>query len=390
MQRRLRRLPAFLVVTALSWSGMRAAEAAPIKVACIGEHTTHSDLFPATNRESQPVGMQEYPAMLQTMLGAGYDVRNFGDCCASVSQGYTVAETHPYVDGALPGRGPGYQESLAFLPDIVIIGSWGRHDWGMSKAPGEVFSLAVFQQGFEDLVQRYENLSTHPEIFISLPIPITFGQGDVPDDGVTTSSVLPTVRAVAAQYHLPIIDLYTAFLSHKELFRQPPLTDDEGEHLNDQGLTLIASTVYAAMVASLADDAGTGTDATSVASDASEASSDAAMPVDDAMSIDAPISSGASTGSGGSGESSGSSSGSQNAIGGAGGNAGGGGATPAAGSAGLSSPAASPSNSGCSCSVAHGDRSATHLAAFVLGGLALGRRRRRTRADRAARAPSFH
>ena len=85
-QERRRRLAAFFAVTALAWPCIRAAEAAPVKVACVGEHTTHSDLFPATNRESQPVGMQEYPAMLQTMLGAGYDVRNFGDATGSVLQ----------------------------------------------------------------------------------------------------------------------------------------------------------------------------------------------------------------------------------------------------------------------------------------------------------------
>jgi MYXO-CTERM domain-containing protein len=253
----------------------------------------------------------------------------------------------------------------------------------MSKAPTEVFTLAGFQQGFDDLVQRYQNLSSHPKIFISLPIPIPFGQGDVPDEGVTTSSVLPTVRAVAAQYHLPVIDLYTPFLGHMELFIQPPETDSEGEHVNAQGRALIASTVNAALIAALADDAGTGTDAASPASDASAASPDAALSIDAALSVDAamPIDVGisidAAMGSGSAGGSGESTSGSQNGGQDTGGNAGGGSTMPSAGSAGLSSPAASPSNSGCSCSVAHGDRSATHLAVLVLGGVALGLRRRR-------------
>src|SRR5262249_40803192 len=150
----------------------RAAAAAPIKVACIGEHTTHSHAFPAMNREAQPVGMQEYPAMLQTQLGTTYQVRNFGDCCATVTQGYSTVgqETHPYVQGSNAGDGPGYTESLAFLPDIVVIGSWGRHDWGKAKASTETWSLPKFQQDYDDLVQRYMNLSTHPRIFVSLPV----------------------------------------------------------------------------------------------------------------------------------------------------------------------------------------------------------------------------
>ena len=60
--------------------------AAPIKVACIGEHTTHSHHFPPLNRDTQPVATQEYPAMLQTKLGSGYNVQNFGDCCATVAR----------------------------------------------------------------------------------------------------------------------------------------------------------------------------------------------------------------------------------------------------------------------------------------------------------------
>jgi hypothetical protein len=235
----------------IGWNGGRLASAAPIKVACIGGHTTHSDHFAALNRESQPPGKQEYPAMLQTLLGSGYDVRNFGDCCASVLQGYTPQETHPYVLGALAGRGPGYAESLAFMPDIVIIGSWGRHDWGQKKAATEVWNLAKFQTDYDDLVQRYQKLASHPRIFVSLPIPIPFGEL-APPTGVATSTVLPAVQAIASKYNLPIIDLYAPFLNHKELFKQPPDPEGEGEHVTDDlGLHTIANTVYAAMVAYL-------------------------------------------------------------------------------------------------------------------------------------------
>jgi MYXO-CTERM domain-containing protein len=251
MQSTKRLLTLLPAAVALVSTGLapRVAGAAPIKVACIGGHTTHSHMYPALNRETQPVGMDEYPEMLQGKLGANYQVRNFGDCCASVLQGYSTVgqETHPYVQGSNAGDGPGYNESMAFLPDIVIIGSWGRHDWGKSMASTETWNITKFQTDYDDLVQRYMKLSTHPRIFASLPIPILFG-ADL-DNGVLTSDVAKVIKAVAAKYGLPIIDLYTPFFGHPELYVQPPDAHGEGEHANEMGLGVIADQAYAALVA---------------------------------------------------------------------------------------------------------------------------------------------
>ena len=212
----------------------------PIKVACVGEHTTHSNLY-LDDREQQPPGMQEYPFKLQVLLGPRYEVRNFGDCCASVIQGYPLSETHPYVTGA------NFKNSVNFAPDIVVIGSWGRHDWGLSaKTALPVFTIERFQAGYEDLVKRYLALPTHPKIYCSLPIPILFGQ-DGPDNGYKTSPASEAIKAVAAKYKLPTIDLFSAFLGHREFYREAPLKDDEGEHTNDPGMQAIAQLVYEAI-----------------------------------------------------------------------------------------------------------------------------------------------
>jgi len=207
--------------------------------------------------------MQEYPAQLQTLLGPGYQVRNFGDCCGTVLQGYTpqAGETHPYVNGTNPNDGVGYKESIAFLPDIVIIGSWGRHDWGLAKATtDQVFTPQGFQDGYDDLVKRYQALASHPKIFVSLPIPILNGQGDVPDQGVKTSDVLPLVNAIATKYQLPVVDFYQPFLNHPELFKQAPdpNSEGEGEHVTAAGNTVMANAVFAAMQKDLQASGGAG------------------------------------------------------------------------------------------------------------------------------------
>jgi MYXO-CTERM domain-containing protein len=234
----------------LAWSAGGRAVAAPIKVSCIGEQTTHSDQYPTG---VQPVGMQEYPAMLQTLLGSGYDVQNNGDCCASVIQGYPPSETHPYISGK------NYTASVAFAPDIVVIGSWGRHDWGKSAMTALPFyTPALFQTDYEDMVKHYLALPKPPKIFASLPIPIPAGMDGL-DDGFKTSPAADAIKVVAAKYNLPVIDLFSAFLGHPEFYRAPPLSDSEGEHVNPTGMQEIAQLVKAALTGASTTDGGVST-----------------------------------------------------------------------------------------------------------------------------------
>jgi hypothetical protein len=62
-----------LAVTCAGAIALSSSEAfaAPTKVACVGEQTTHSDQLSRT---------VEYPVMLQNMLGSCYVVQNYGEC----------------------------------------------------------------------------------------------------------------------------------------------------------------------------------------------------------------------------------------------------------------------------------------------------------------------
>lgn len=234
----------FFVGTALLVGAMggRSAAAAPIKVACIGDQMTHSDLY-SNSRETQPAGMQEYPRKLQDLLGAGYDVRNFGDCCASVIGGYVHSETHPYVSGK------NYSGAVAFLPDIVIIGPWGRHDWGKSAMTAlAAFTVPAFQTGYEDIINKFQALSSKPKIFVSSLVPLPYGM-DGPDNGYKTSPQNAVVLALAAKYSLPVVDLFNTFMgaAAQPWFIQPPAKDSDGEHTSDAGSTKL-SQMYAAAI----------------------------------------------------------------------------------------------------------------------------------------------
>ena len=346
--------------------------------------------------------------MLQTLLGSGYNVMNYGDCCASVISGYTTSETHPYISGNQ------FQPSIDFMPDIVIIGSWGRHDWGMSaqnalaafKAGDTTTDFTKFQTDYDTLVSKYIAAASKPKIFCSTPIPIPFGN-DGPDDGYKTSPAAAAITAVCTKYNLPIIDLFTIFTGHKEYYINPPDKDSEGEHTSAAGDMVIAQAVFDAItgvdggILAVApfDDGGTATQA---------------GPGGDDASASGGSGSGGSTVAGSSGSSSGggstttatdtstttasgSSSGSSAGSGGAASTAGTsgtpgttattgtdtstdtGGSVAPSGSSGGQNSAEAPNNSGSGgCTTAPGTRAPADFAvALVLGGLALRSRRKR-------------
>ena len=212
-----------------------AAGAAAVKVACFGDPSTHSDLLQQS---------QEYPAKLQQLLGSGYDVRNFGDCCGTVLRASRYDNTH----GSHPFIDPGHEleQSIAFLPDIVVIGGVGKHDVDETGGIGSQSSIVAgeFEEDYELLVKKYLGMPSHPKILVATPIPYPQGKKDAAYLKPMTTIVLPAVTNVARAHQLPLIDLYGAF------FDQPAGFFKDDLHLSDeQGLQKEAEVVYAAIQA---------------------------------------------------------------------------------------------------------------------------------------------
>jgi hypothetical protein len=338
--RRSRRSLARAVVLAVASAAAVAlasfdAAAAPIKVACVGEQTTHSDQL---NRDV------EYPAMLQTMLGSCYDVQNFGDCCATVLEGYpTQPETHPYLDP--PARyAPAFHESVTFAPDVVVIGSWGKHDTEIeSVLDGGKLDPVQWQADYEQLVTTYLNLPGKPVVYVSTPLPLPTGEAT----GPTTDIILPAIQNIAAKYHLPIVPLYPAFLN------QPQLYKDSTHPTDTTGLKTIAETVYATMIATM----GTCGDGGLV-----PPAADGGTPGDASAHGDGDGDAG--TGAGGSGVGTG------NAVG-----SGSVGAVP--GDGGSDSDSGTTAAKGCACGVAGGSEGSLAMGVLAaLAGCLVARRRR--------------
>jgi hypothetical protein len=335
----------------------------PLRVAVVGAQMVHSDKLNVS---------QEFPAMLQALLdkdGAGkYSVVNCGDCCATVSLNYTASETHPYLKpGNNPQFLPGYPTAVKTMPNVVILGPFGKHD--RELALGIKGKIMLTQEGFEKdyetMIMTFEAMPTHPKMFACLPIPIPFGMASGPVNDV----ILPAIKAVVARHpEITMVDTWAPFLGNKNLFQQDT-GDRAGSHLtHPEGLMLLASTVYPVFKAAMDGTSNTSNDGGAAPGSGGGGGTD-----DAGTSAPNPGTGGTtpppSTG-GAAGTSTGGTSGSPPATGGT---TGGGSPEPADAAA---TPVSTPPRKSGGCSYGSSGNCGLGMTLFVLVVLALRRRRR--------------
>ena len=192
---------------------------AQVKVACIGDSITFG--YGLANP-----GTQSYPAQLQTLLGNGYVVGNFGVNGATVQK--RTAKSY--------WRTSQYRNSKAFAPNIVVI-MLGTND---SKSGN--WNDTNFNTDYRALIADYQNLATRPKVYICLipPVYIPNAFGSTFDPVFIQNTVVPAIRTIATQAAVPLIDNNSPLLNHPDYF-------SDGVHPNVQGAGIIANTVAAAV-----------------------------------------------------------------------------------------------------------------------------------------------
>jgi len=187
------------------------------KVACIGDSITfgHGIKDRATN---------SYPAQLGAILGTEYTVKNFGRSGATLlKQGNSPYWKHPH-----------FQAAKAFNPDVVLI-KLGTND----TKPVNWKHKDGFKADYVEMIKTFQELPSHPEVFICYPAPIFRTKGDFLNKYVL-DGVIPLVDQVALETGATIIDLYQPLAGKKELSR-------DGVHPNAAGAKVIAETVAGAI-----------------------------------------------------------------------------------------------------------------------------------------------
>ncbi len=207
---------ACLFVVSVSLSAV--AEGAKIKVACVGDSIT------AGVGTKKP--KNSYPDQLGALLGAGYEVKNFGN------SGSTMLDEgdKPYK------KQKSYIDALNSAADIYVIklGTNDSKPQNWSKKDG-------FAASTKSLVEAFQKSNPKAKVFLCTPVPV-IGAGNF---GINNEKVLgeiiPLIKQVAEELKLPVIDLYTALDGHPEVF-------PDRVHPNDEGAALMAKAVAEALI----------------------------------------------------------------------------------------------------------------------------------------------
>lgn len=183
-----------------------------LRVACVGDSNTQ---------------MTDYPNELQSLLGEGSLVKNFGVWGATVN----LDSNKPYLGQSV------FQYALDFEPTTVVI-MLGTND----AHPYVYESIDQFVTDYKYLISQFRALESNPEIYIVKPPPVfnnTLGINETD----FLQGVIPAIEQVAQDEGLPLIDVYGLFGDSQEHL-------GDGVHLDGEGgrmvATLVASTLKAA------------------------------------------------------------------------------------------------------------------------------------------------
>ena len=197
---------------------LKKAQSGQVRVACVGDSITYGYGVEHWSKNN-------YPAVLQTLLGNGYCVDNYGFSGTTASD----CGDSPYR------RERVYRESLAFSPNIVIL-MLGTND----TKPQNWRGAAAYANDLKEMIAAYRALPSRPDIFLITPPPVWdldgHGVGYDIDERVLKEELYLVVQELANSEKVWYIDLYREMQGQKNLFW-------DGVHPNADGAKRIAETV---------------------------------------------------------------------------------------------------------------------------------------------------
>lgn len=186
-----------------------------IRVACIGDSITDGSGIDLCD-------VFGYPALMQTMLGDRYWVRNYGVSARTLLN----AGDRPYMQELA------WEDAQAFQPDVVVIKLGTNDSKDLNWAHKEDFAGDL-----QEMIDKLKALPSHPRIYICTPIPAFKPTWTINEKVIAEEQIPILAEAVRKNKLAGLIDLHSAFAGADDLV-QP-----DGIHPNDAGARKMAEIV---------------------------------------------------------------------------------------------------------------------------------------------------
>ena len=194
---------------------LKAPKQDALRVACIGDSITDGYLIDLNDTNG-------YPAQMQTMLGDGYWVRNFGVGARTLLN----KGDFPYM------KELAWEDAQAFEPDVVVI-KLGTND---TKDYNWVYKND-FAGDLQQMIDALQALPSKPKIYLVAPVP-AFKRSWTINDKVITDEIIPILEAAVKKNGLAgLIDLHTPFEDSANLFAA------DGIHPTQEGARKMAAII---------------------------------------------------------------------------------------------------------------------------------------------------
>jgi lysophospholipase L1-like esterase len=194
----------------IAWGGEKT------RVACVGDSIT----FGAGIKNR---AQNSYPVVLGKLLGADYEVRNFG-----------VSGTTLLKKGDRPyWKTKQFKQATEFAPNIVVI-KLGTND----TKPQNTKVKEQFEGDLTAMVDHFAGLPGKPKIFLCLPVPVYKTRWGI--NAKDLAYYMPIIKKVAEAKDTGLIDLHTALSNQEALF-------PDKIHPNAEGAKKMAQTIAAVL-----------------------------------------------------------------------------------------------------------------------------------------------
>lgn len=192
-----------------------------IRVACVGDSITYGHSVSGWKNNN-------YPTVLQELLGEQYHVANFGVSGACVNP----EGNKPYISRTI------YEESIKYEADILVL-MLGSND----SKPKNWTNTETFLEQYQELLDSYLEQENSPKVYIGICAECYYEDGKT--GGLARYSIRPEVvdqiaSALKEKYEkedVVLVDIHTLTSQHPEWFKK------DGVHPDSSGAKAIAEEV---------------------------------------------------------------------------------------------------------------------------------------------------